>query len=1074
MPCATEPTLPHQEDRPKALQIQVSQAVVSNSRIGVATSQSDLLMDVQNALASKLYPKNSLFPNEANDYGPLPNEFWVNDYSMVHRRFCSAFNREAAASREQNDLYRERAATTPVDLSRERTSQNGPTDGRGRSVSQARFNDDPRLIWCIWCEQIWVDFVGIEKSYSRPVTLIDAVPIRFWLSLPIVIPKPSNVINLNPNASNAESPQYNEDATQRTREGTAGRRLLEPPRKHHVKTGSTASLPATMTLSQLAASVSSADSDSSLSIESSNSNTLDFEDGLVKIGRSHQTIPSESRHKPDLRRMMTSSSPEEFADHPLRTSYSETDLMPTTHSSPQQGDDTTSLQDFGEGTGPPPPYSPSSSSHLGTRALSPQSGSSESLPPQYSQLPAYDTLVNTGGATSQDEQAPPLPTKVTDDISNFFTSESETNTQKSTDQAKKIPTIGSILQVAKPTNLQLDHFQLVFLLRLQEMLADVAEKVSQDTLQFQTLTSPVHKEVTKGGSFSLHLTVPSVDINFVLPPSNGVHDEQLMSLEDRIKAKKLTRFIDLIKLAESNSDIGNDIASSHNEKSVTGGRSANGSVNRDNFKTVSTSDLQTSSDSELSVNSKVETASSTSSDHNSRQMTSPAKSDSHCEANAVRNESGPNERGAATINSPESKGHNLKPGLSEHVTSDIEDSSGISSATDSPPSSARDSIASDPLKDAVEQTNHFDTPSNPADHVTLSDDNADERDDDIEENEAELLEMCESEARLRTVLRNVEMSEIGTQTDAEPPVAPTYDTYKDQQVSVLCLKCKDIRLGIQSENPNTVVKVAIGTVKLEDKGHTTYAMTLDHRLSNARRDSDKEQDISLLDSKPQVAVRMLSGPVAEELAEGGAEMGFAHVKVKGLEASLLLSNAENLGEFVEDEYLLKKMPVMIELENLGMQLLDDKPRKYLASPLPPPMEICIERLCVLMSTNGKISIANRTENEQECPCNCRHGSLRNTLTSSDQYEASLLTNGTGDTRPRTADQLNDSAAENERLIDDMKLANARLVSLEQERDAILKVVEKLQQELMWSNHENEKLLDKVRNYRTYVKSLGKG
>eukprot|EP00112_Aurelia_sp_Birch-Aquarium-sp1_P003162 Seg1354.4 transcript_id=Seg1354.4/GoldUCD/mRNA.D3Y31 product="UHRF1-binding protein 1-like" protein_id=Seg1354.4/GoldUCD/D3Y31 len=1068
MPCATEPTLPHQEDRPKALQIQISQAVVSNSRIGVATSQSDLLMDVQNALASKLYAKNSSFPNEAHDYGPLPNEYWVNDYSMVHRRFYSAFNREAAANRESNGAYRERAATTP-----ERTSQNGPTDGRGRSVSQGRVIDDPRLIWCIWCEQIWVDFVGIEKSYSRPVTLIDAVPIRFWLSLPIVIPKPSNVVHLNTRVSNAESPQFNEDTSQGAERGSAEMRRQDPSRKQHSKTGSTASLPATMTLSHLAASVSSADSDSSLSVESSNSNTLDFEDGLVKIGKLRQTFANESTHKPDLRRMMTSSSPEEFVDHPLRTSYSETDLMPTTHTSLQHHDDTTSLQDFGEGTGPPPPYSPSSSSHLGARALSPQSGSAESLPPSYSQLPAYDTLVDTGDVTSQDEEAPPLPKKVTEDISSFFTSESETNAPKLTDQAKKIPTIGSIFQVAKPTNLQLDHFQLVFLLRLQEMLADVAEKVSQDTLQFKTLTSPVHKEVVKGGSFSLHLTVPSVDINIVLPPSNGVHDEQLMSLEDRIKAKKLTRFIDLIKLAENISDTGNENVSGDNEKSVTGGRGEHGSENHDNFRRTPTSDFQTSSDSELSVNSKAETASSTSSDRSCTQSISPAKSDSHGEANPVRDESGPNGR-ATTMNSSESKARSLKPGISESVTSDIEDSSGISSATDSPPSSARDSIASDPSKDAVEQTNHFDIPSNPADHVTLSDENADERDDDMDENESDLLEICESEARLRTILRNIEMNEIGTQTDAEPPVAPTYDTYKDQQVSVLCLKCKDIRLGIQSENLNTLVKVAIGTVKLEDKGHTTYAMTLDHRLSTARRNADKEQDISLSDSKPQIAVRMLSGPIAEEFAEGGAEMGFAHVKVKGLEASLLLSNAENLGEFVEDEYLLKKMPVMIELENLGMQLLDDKPRKNLATPLPPPMEICIERLCVLMSTDGKISIANRTEIEQECPCNCGRGSLGNTLTSSDQYEASLLTNETGDTRPRTADQLNDSAAENERLIDDMKLANARMVSLEQERDAILKVVEKLQQELMWSNHENEKLSDKVRNYRMYVKSLGKG
>ena len=83
IPCPSEPCAHYSHLRPQALQAQLSQASMSNTRIGANSTQTDLLVFLQRFNASKLYSDFLSFPNEPGDTRPLPNGIWLNDHGVL-------------------------------------------------------------------------------------------------------------------------------------------------------------------------------------------------------------------------------------------------------------------------------------------------------------------------------------------------------------------------------------------------------------------------------------------------------------------------------------------------------------------------------------------------------------------------------------------------------------------------------------------------------------------------------------------------------------------------------------------------------------------------------------------------------------------------------------------------------------------------------------------------------------------------------------------------------------------------------------------------------------------------------
>ena len=61
----------------------MSQASITNTRIGSNSTQTDLLVFLQQFNSSKLYSDILSFPNLLEDKRPLPNNIWLNDYSLL-------------------------------------------------------------------------------------------------------------------------------------------------------------------------------------------------------------------------------------------------------------------------------------------------------------------------------------------------------------------------------------------------------------------------------------------------------------------------------------------------------------------------------------------------------------------------------------------------------------------------------------------------------------------------------------------------------------------------------------------------------------------------------------------------------------------------------------------------------------------------------------------------------------------------------------------------------------------------------------------------------------------------------
>ena len=83
IPCPSEPCTTYKDSRPQALQIQISQVFITNSRTGYKSTQTDMLVFLQPFLGSKLYTNFENFPAMSGDVQPLPNSSWVNDCSLL-------------------------------------------------------------------------------------------------------------------------------------------------------------------------------------------------------------------------------------------------------------------------------------------------------------------------------------------------------------------------------------------------------------------------------------------------------------------------------------------------------------------------------------------------------------------------------------------------------------------------------------------------------------------------------------------------------------------------------------------------------------------------------------------------------------------------------------------------------------------------------------------------------------------------------------------------------------------------------------------------------------------------------
>ncbi|XP_077994707.1 bridge-like lipid transfer protein family member 3B [Glandiceps talaboti] len=161
-----------QPERPNALQVQFSQVILSNCRIGTSSSISDLASAVQNIYGGKLFTNQQSFPNESGDLNAVPQMLWNHAYKSG-----------------ESDIKDENSSA-PIAVQGKGTSPPPQTTIKSEKNKKepmgkrAFFKSASEDVWCVHCDQVWVDFLGVENAKGRPVPFIESLPLVIWVCLP--------------------------------------------------------------------------------------------------------------------------------------------------------------------------------------------------------------------------------------------------------------------------------------------------------------------------------------------------------------------------------------------------------------------------------------------------------------------------------------------------------------------------------------------------------------------------------------------------------------------------------------------------------------------------------------------------------------------------------------------------------------------------------------------------------------------------------------------------------------------------------------------------------------------------
>ncbi|XP_043949934.1 UHRF1-binding protein 1-like isoform X5 [Drosophila biarmipes] len=82
----------------------------------------------------------------------------------------------------------------------------------------------------------------------------------------------------------------------------------------------------------------------------------------------------------------------------------------------------------------------------------------------------------------------------------------------------------------------------------------------------------------------------------------------------------------------------------------------------------------------------------------------------------------------------------------------------------------------------------------------------------------------------------------------------------------------------------------------------------------------------------------------------------AEIRVKDINMDLSMSTVIGLGDLAEDEVISPPMPVTVNLENVRINLLEDRPPVNITSPGPVPINLCIGRMRLERDQSGLLTI----------------------------------------------------------------------------------------------------------------------
>lgn len=154
--------LPHQKDRPKCMQIQISRLALTNIR-EMGSSRADLAQAIHSLQEGSLVFGNG-FPSKSTDM------CIVTDRILAHIAAADNITGLESSSPDSevmsgDDVIPSVSKSVSIDY-----------------LTRYAMWSEPRDIWCINLDPVWIDFLGARSLGAKnSIPFIDAVPITIWL-----------------------------------------------------------------------------------------------------------------------------------------------------------------------------------------------------------------------------------------------------------------------------------------------------------------------------------------------------------------------------------------------------------------------------------------------------------------------------------------------------------------------------------------------------------------------------------------------------------------------------------------------------------------------------------------------------------------------------------------------------------------------------------------------------------------------------------------------------------------------------------------------------------------------------
>lgn len=168
---SAEEKVENQPDRPGSLQIQFSKVTATNTRIGNQFTLNDL-QDLLNQYVNCDMFTSADFPNDMNSMASIPKIFQAFAESRVNPYLCDYIE----------ELLRGKLPKgfSEADLG---------TDAVKVLLKTNTLKRDMRCdMWGICVDQVWLEFLGVPTSRTRPVPFVESFPLTLWVCEPASIP----------------------------------------------------------------------------------------------------------------------------------------------------------------------------------------------------------------------------------------------------------------------------------------------------------------------------------------------------------------------------------------------------------------------------------------------------------------------------------------------------------------------------------------------------------------------------------------------------------------------------------------------------------------------------------------------------------------------------------------------------------------------------------------------------------------------------------------------------------------------------------------------------------------------